>query len=112
LCHSCKYPLPSVLLSPSVLTQIGTGKASVSDEIALITQLARQSHLECTLHSAGTTIEGPWDEVTDLIGQFHAKLHDSGVVRVQSDIRIGTRSDKHQTPADKIRVVEEKLAHK
>lgn len=94
-----------------VLTKIGTGKASVSDEIALITKLARQSHLECVLHSAGTTIEGPWDEVTDLIGQFHEKLHDSGVVRIQSDIRIGTRNDKHQTPADKIRVVEEKLAN-
>lgn len=92
--------------------QIGTASASVLDEIAAITLMARQSHLECILHSAGTTIEGPWDEVTDLIGQFHQRLHEKGVVRIQSDIRIGTRTDKHQRPGDKIRVVEEKLGNK
>lgn len=92
-----------------MLTKIGTNTASVSDEITAITKLARELHLECTLHSAGTTIEGPWNEVTDLIGQFHEKLHRNGVVRIQSDIRIGTRTDKRQSPADKIAVVEKKI---
>lgn len=32
-----------------------------------------------------------------------------GIVRVQSDIRVGTRTDKKQTPEDKVNVVEEKL---
>lgn len=81
----------------------------MSNEVALITNLARNSHLKCTLHSAGTTIEGPWNEVTDLIGQMHQLLHKNGVVRIQSDIRIGTRIDKSQSPQDKINVVEEKL---
>lgn len=82
---------------------------SVSDEIAVITKLARESHLDCTLHSAGTTIEGPWDEVMDLIGQMHEILHEKGVVRIQSDIRVGTRTDKKQRPQDKIDIVESKL---
>ena len=36
-------------------------------------------------------IEGSWDTVMRLIGQAHALLHQNGVVRVQSDIRVGTR---------------------
>lgn len=80
--------------------------------MAAITELARSSLLDTTLHSAGTTIAGPWTEVMDLIGQMHVLVHSRGVVRVQSDIRVGTRTDKHQAPADKIRVVEEKLSSK
>lgn len=95
-----------------LISQIGTGSASVSDEIALITQLARSSHLHCTLHSAGTTIDGPWNEVMDLIGQMHELVHKSGVVRVQSDIRVGTRTDKSQTAQDKIDIVEKKVAER
>lgn len=89
--------------------QIGTNSASVSDEVTTITRMARESHLECTLHSAGTTIAGPWSDVMELIGQMHEKLHENGVVRIQSDIRVGTRTDKNQSPQDKIDVVEAKL---
>lgn len=45
----------------------------------------------------------------DLIGQMHELLHSKGVVRIQSDIRVGTRTDKKQTPQDKIDIVEKKL---
>lgn len=46
----------------------------------------------------------------ELIGQFHVVLHSQGVARIQSDIRVGSRTDKvGQTPEDKIRVVKEKL---
>ncbi|EEQ38233.1 putative autophagy-related protein [Clavispora lusitaniae] len=96
-------------LADVCLIPIGTGKTSVSDEVAIITKLARNSHLECTLHSAGTTIAGPWSEVMELIGQFHVVLHEKGVVRIQSDIRVGTRTDKNQKPQDKIDVVEQKI---
>lgn len=96
-------------LADVCLIPIGTGKTSVLDEVAIITKLARNSHLECTLHSAGTTIAGPWSEVMELIGQFHVVLHEKGVVRIQSDIRVGTRTDKNQKPQDKIDVVEQKI---
>ena len=43
------------------------------------------------MHSAGTTVEGSWDGVMRVIGQAHAMLHQEGVVRIQSDIRVGTR---------------------
>lgn len=96
-------------LADVCLIPIGTQTASVLNEIALITKLARESHLKTVLHSAGTTIEGPWNEVTNLIGEMHELLHEKGVVRIQSDIRIGTRNDKNQSPQDKIDIVEKKL---
>lgn len=96
-------------LADICLVPIGTGSASVSKEVTKVERLIRQSHLKSTLHSAGTTIEGPWDEVMTLIGQMHKTLHDDGILRVQSDVRIGTRIDKEQSAADKVRVVEEQL---
>lgn len=62
-----------------------------------------------TLHSAGSTLEGEWDECCNIIGQLHELLHKEGVLRVQSDIRIGTRIDKSQTAQDKIDIVQEKM---
>ena len=35
--------------------------------------------------------EGTWDDVTRLIGQAHFMLHKKGIVRIQTDIRIGSR---------------------
>lgn len=62
------------------------------------------------MHSAGTTIDGSWLAVTTIIGQAHQLLHDQGVVRIQTDIRIGSRTDKKQSTKDKIDVVERMLA--
>ena len=45
-----------------------------------------------------------------VIGQCHALLHQNGVVRIQSDIRVGTRTDKSQTFAQKVEAVENLLA--
>lgn len=41
-----------------------------------------------------------------VIGQAHAMLHGNGVVRIQSDIRVGTRTDKKQSIEDKVAAVE------
>lgn len=35
--------------------------------------------------------EGSWDEVMRLIGQAHVMLHDQGILRIQTDIRVGSR---------------------
>ena len=35
--------------------------------------------------------EGPWDEVMRVIGMAHTMLHEKGVVRIQTDIRVGSR---------------------
>lgn len=37
------------------------------------------------------SIEGSWEDVMRLIGQAHTMLHRKGVVRIQTDIRVGSR---------------------
>ena len=87
------------------LIPIGTTTPSVSKYVIECEKLIQQSGLESTLHSAGTTIEGPWTEVMELIGKLHERVHELGILRVQSDIRVGTRTDKTQTMQDKIDTV-------
>lgn len=36
-------------------------------------------------------------------------LHQNGIVRIQSDIRVGSRTDKKQTSQDKVQAVEKLL---
>ncbi|CAK9439264.1 uncharacterized protein LODBEIA_P34710 [Lodderomyces beijingensis] len=102
-------PVTLHCLADVCLIPIGLGTPSVSNEVAIITKIAQDSPLETTLHSAGTTIAGPWNEVMELIGHMHEVLHEGGVARIQSDIRVGTRVDKTQKPQDKIDVVHRKL---
>ena len=45
-----------------------------------------------------------------VIGQCHSMLHANDVVRIQSDIRVGSRTDKRQTADDKVKAVEKLLA--
>lgn len=53
--------------------------------------------------------EGSWEEVMRIIGQCHSMLHARGVVRIQSDIRVGSRTDKKQGFEDKVAAVEKLL---
>ncbi|CCH43676.1 hypothetical protein BN7_3229 [Wickerhamomyces ciferrii] len=88
---------------------IPVSSPSVSDEVAKIQLLLKETGIKHTLHSAGSTLEGEWDTCMNVIGQIHEMLHKEGVLRVQSDIRVGTRTDKGQTAQDKIDIVHEKM---
>ncbi|QSS59150.1 cell wall biogenesis protein Ecm15 [Histoplasma capsulatum] len=91
------------------LIPIGTSSASVSQQIADVQRLVEKSGVKYVMHSAGTTLEGSWDAVFALIGQAHAMLHKRGIVRIQTDIRVGSRTDKVQSTEDKVAVVEKLL---
>lgn len=72
-------------------------------------RILRESGLKTLLHAYGTNVEGEWDEVFAAIRRCHETLHEMGVVRISTSIRVGTRTDKPQTMEDKVRSVEEKL---
>ncbi|MCJ1449252.1 MAG: hypothetical protein MMC23_009772 [Stictis urceolatum] len=101
-------PDPSKLATPQ--KAIGTPTASVSEQIADVQRLMKASGLEYSMHSAGTTVEGSWEVVMRVIGQAHQMLHEKGVVRIQTDIRVGSRMDKAQSFSDKVTAVENILA--
>lgn len=90
--------------------QMGTPTPSVSAQIADVQRLIEKSGVKYTMHSAGTTLgmysvnrvirepspadrflEGSWDKVYRVIGQAHTMLHQQGILRIQTDIRSGSR---------------------
>ena len=82
---------PAACYADFCLIPVGTGSVSVAKEVAEVQKLLKVSGLTYTMHSAGTTVEGSWDEVFKVIGQAHALVHQTGCVRVQSSMRVGTR---------------------
>ena len=82
---------------------------SVSKEVALCETILRDAGLETQLHAYGTNVEGEWDAVFAAVKRCHEALHDRGVPRISTTMRVGTRVDRVQTMADKVRSVEEKL---
>jgi len=92
------------------LVPIGIG-VSVSKEIAACERVFAEAGLQTKLHAYGTNIEGEWDKVFAAIKRCHEVVHAMGAPRISSSLRFGTRTDRPQTMDDKVRSVEEKLAH-
>jgi uncharacterized protein (TIGR00106 family) len=90
------------------LIPIGVG-VSVSKYIAECENILNEAGLKTQLHAYGTNIEGEWEEVFEAIKQCHERVHEMGVPRISSTIRLGTRTDREQTMEDKIKSVQEKL---
>ncbi len=91
------------------IVPIGVG-VSVSKYVAACERIITAANLSHTLHAYGTNIEGDWDEVMAVVKKCHEIVHEMGVPRISTTIKLGTRTDRPQTIADKITSVEEKLA--
>jgi len=90
------------------LIPIGVG-VSLSEYVAECEKLLNEAGLEVQLHANGTNIEGEWDEVFTAIKRCHERVHEMGVPRISTTIKLGTRIDRVQTMEDKIKSVQEKL---
>jgi uncharacterized protein (TIGR00106 family) len=90
------------------LVPIGVG-VSVSKYIVECEKILTNAGLKTQMHAYGTNIEGEWDEVFAAIKHCHEHVHEMGVPRISTTIKLGTRTDREQTMEDKIRSVQEKL---
>ncbi len=86
---------------------IGVG-TSLSPYVAECQKIFQKHQLNYSLHSYGTNVEGPWDEVFVALKECHERLHHMGAPRVSSSIRLGTRTDREQTLEEKIESVRQK----
>ena len=84
---------------------IGAGN-SLSPYIAACERVLREAGLEPQLHANGTNVEGEWDTVFTALKRCHETLHAMGAPRISTNLRLGTRSDRVQTMADKVASVE------
>ena len=87
---------------------VGTG-LSLSPYVAEVERVLARTGLTCELHSNGTNVEGEWDAVMDAIKACHEAVHAMGVVRIHTDIKLGTRTDRAQHMSDKVASVKAKL---
>ena len=87
---------------------IGVG-VSLSRYVAVCEQILEETGLSYELHANGTNLEGEWDEVMGAIKTCHERLHEMGVPRIATQIKIGTRTDRAQKMSDKIASVRAKL---
>ena len=87
---------------------IGVG-VSLSKYVAACERVLEKTGLHYEMHANGTNLEGEWDEVMQAIKTCHERLHEMGVPRISTIIKIGTRSDRAQTMAEKIASVHAEL---
>jgi len=96
-----------VIVDVSIIP-LGVG-LSLSPYVAECEKIFKEAGLTTMLHANGTNIEGEWDKVFEAIKKCHERLHQMGVPRISTNVRIGTRIDKDQSMMDKIKSVEEKM---
>lgn len=87
---------------------LGVG-VSLSPYVAECERVLQERGIKHQLHASGTDIEGEWDELMEAIKECQTRLHEMGVPRVQTSIKITTRIDREQTMAEKVESVKEKL---
>ncbi|OGO60354.1 MAG: hypothetical protein A2032_02740 [Chloroflexi bacterium RBG_19FT_COMBO_49_13] len=90
------------------LVPIGVG-VSVSKYIVECEKILNDAGLKTQLHAYGTNIEGEWDDVFAAIKRCHEHVHEMGVPRITTTIKLGTRTDRAQSMEDKIKSVQDKL---
>ena len=96
-----------VIIDLSVVP-LGVG-ISLSPYVAACEKVLKDAGLKTMLHGYGTNVEGDWDDVFAAVKRCHEVVHEMGAPRVSTTLRVGTRTDRAQTLADKVRSVEEKL---
>jgi uncharacterized protein (TIGR00106 family) len=79
---------------------LGVG-VSVRKEVQRARQVLAESGLQVELHAYGTNVEGELTDILAAIQKVHEVLHQEGVVRLTSAIKIGTRTDKEPSLAGK-----------
>lgn len=79
---------------------IGQG-VSVRREIARVVELLKTYDFILESHASGTNIEGELTDILAAVAEIHEMLHREGSVRLLSNLKIETRTDKIPTLAGK-----------
>ena len=96
------------VIADLTVVPLGVG-VSVSRYVVACQKVLDDAGLETRLHAYGTNIEGEWDDVFAAIKRCHEVIHEMGAPRVSTSIKVGTRTDRDQTMADKVESVESKM---
>ncbi len=99
---------PMKAIADISIIPLGVG-LSLSSYVAECERVFTEHGLEPRLHANGTNIEGEWDRVMGALKACHERLHEMGVPRIATNLRLGTRVDREPSMAAKLRAVEDRL---
>ena len=99
---------PMKAIADISIIPLGVG-LSLSSYVAACEKIFMEHGLEPTLHANGTNLEGEWDDIMGALKMCHERLHEMGVPRIATNLRLGTRIDRATSMDDKVRSVEEKI---
>ncbi|CAG8707348.1 7179_t:CDS:2, partial [Acaulospora morrowiae] len=85
---------------------------STSKYIIEVQNVLQETGLKTNLHACGTNIEGKFDQIMSAIQKCINKVHELGVARIDTTIRLQTRTDKSMTIKDSINAVNEVVPSK
>lgn len=91
------------------ITPVGTG-VSLSPYVAACERVLLDAGLKVHLHAYGTNVEGEWDAVFEAVRRCHEKVHEMGAPRIQTSVRVGTRTDREQGMEERVESVRRRLA--
>lgn len=96
------------VIAEFTIIPIGVG-VSLSEYVAACERVLAETGLHYELHANGTNLEGEWGEVMDAIKRCHETLHEMGVPRISTIVKIGTRVDRDQKMDEKVPSVRARL---
>ncbi len=85
---------------------LGTGSTSLSHYVAgCMEVIDSRKDISYQLTSMGTIIEGPWENVLEVVRLLHEVPFNKGASRVMTTVKIDDRRDKAITMAGKVESV-------
>ena len=83
------------------LVPLGVG-VSVSPYVRACRQVLEEAGFAPEVHAYGTNFEGEWDAAMAAVRRCHEVVHGMGAPRIHSTLKLGTRTDRDQTLAEKV----------
>ncbi|MGD8352940.1 MAG: MTH1187 family thiamine-binding protein [Pseudomonadota bacterium] len=91
------------------VTPVGTPTPSLSQYVAECARVLDEAGLRHTLTPMGSVLEGPLDEILEVLKKVHEIPFTQGVMRVSTRLTIDDRRDKELTAQGKLDAVRKRL---
>ncbi len=91
------------------IVPLGLKETGLSQHVARVLNVVRESHLPYELTAMGTILSGDLDEIWTILRRMHEACFEEGVARVLTQVRIDDRRDIAASPEQKIESVRQKL---
>ena len=98
-----------MVIASLTVTPVGTETPSLSQYVAECVRVLNEAGLKHTLTPMGSVLEGPLEEILQIVAKVHEIPFSQGVQRVTTRLTIDDRRDKKATAQGKVDSVEKRL---